>query len=40
MSHADDSAGARTYRALGFDLIGRLYQWRKELRANADLAGG
>lgn len=26
----DDSAGAKTYKALGFDLIGKLYQWKKE----------
>ncbi len=30
MSHRDDSAGAHTYRSLGFEMIGRLYQWRKE----------
>lgn len=30
MSHREDSPGARTYRSLGFEMIGRLYQWRKE----------
>ncbi|MFN8474283.1 MAG: GNAT family N-acetyltransferase [Anaerolineae bacterium] len=30
MSHRDDSPGAHTYRSLGFEMIGRLYQWRKE----------
>jgi len=31
MSHREDSAGARTYRSLDFGMIGRLYQWRKDL---------
>jgi len=31
MSRGEDSAGARTYRSLGFAVIGRLYQWKKEL---------
>jgi ribosomal protein S18 acetylase RimI-like enzyme len=31
MSHGEDSAGALTYRSLGFEVIGRLYQWRKEI---------
>lgn len=31
MSRREDSAGAHTYRSLGFEMIGRLYQWRKEL---------
>jgi GNAT superfamily N-acetyltransferase len=26
-----DSPGARTYQALGFEMIGRLYQWKKEV---------
>ena len=30
-SWREDSAGSYTYKALGFDLIGRLYQWKKEL---------
>ena len=31
MSHRDDSPGAHTYRSLGFKMIGRLYQWKKEI---------
>jgi predicted N-acetyltransferase YhbS len=31
MSHREDSPGAHTYRSLGFEIIGRLYQWSKEL---------
>lgn len=30
MSHREDSPGAQTYRSLGFEMIGRLYQWQKE----------
>lgn len=30
MSHREDSPGAHTYRSLGFEMIGRLYQWKKE----------
>lgn len=30
MSHRDDSAGAHIYRSLGFQIIGRLFQWKKE----------
>lgn len=29
-SWGDDSAGSQTYKALGFELIGKLYQWKKE----------
>lgn len=31
MSRREDSPGAYTYRSLGFEMIGRLYQWQKEL---------
>jgi mycothiol synthase len=36
MSHRDDSPGAHTYRSLGFEVIGRLYQWH----SHADPAVG
>mgnify|MGYP001278282860 CR=1 FL=1 len=29
-SWREDSAGSYTYKALGFELIGRLYEWKKE----------
>ncbi len=29
-SWREDSAGAYTYKALGFEVIGRIYQWRKD----------
>jgi predicted N-acetyltransferase YhbS len=31
ISHRDDSPGAHTYRSLGFEMIGRLYQWKKKV---------
>jgi mycothiol synthase len=34
MSHREDSPGAHTYRSLGFEMIGRLYQWKKEVFKN------
>jgi len=30
MSNSDDSPGAHTYRSLGFEMIGKLFQWKKD----------